>query len=103
MLKVLVIDDSLIIRKNITKYLSNLGHSVLDEGKSGAEAVTLCKTLKPDLITMDITMPDMDGIEAVKRIREFDKNVTIIMVTSHGQEEMVVSSLKSGAKGYILP
>lgn len=75
-----------------------MGHKVLGESKTGALAVEDCKKLKPDFITMDITMPDMDGITAVKKIRELN----IIMVTSHGQEDMVVSSLKAGAKGYIL-
>lgn len=102
MLHILVVDDSLIIRKNVKKFAANLGHGIVGEAKTGVEAVALCKSLKPDFITMDITMPDMDGIEALKLIREFDKDVNIVMVTSHGQEDMVVSSLKSGAKGYIL-
>ena len=102
MLNILVVDDSLIIRKNIKKYITNLGHSIAGEAKNGRQAIELCKELKPDLITMDITMPDMDGITAVTKIREFDSKVNIIMVTSHGQEEMVVSSLKSGAQGYLL-
>ncbi len=102
MLNILVVDDSLIIRKNIKKYVTNLGHSLCGEAKNGAQAIESCRELKPDLITMDITMPDMDGITAVQKIREFDKDVNIIMVTSHGQEEMVVSSLKSGAQGYLL-
>ena len=102
MLNVLVVDDSLIIRKNIKKYVAALGHNVVGEAKSGSQAVEQCRTLYPDLITMDITMPDMDGIEAVTKIREFNLSVKIIMVTSHGQEDMVISSLKAGAKGYIL-
>jgi len=102
MLNILVVDDSLIIRKNIKKYITNLGHSIAGEAKNGAMAIERCKELQPDLITMDITMPDMDGIEAVKKIREFNTEVNIIMVTSHGQEEMVVSSLKAGAQGYLL-
>lgn len=102
MLRILVVDDSLIIRKNIKKYVTALGHNIVGEAQSGAQAVEKCRELFPDLITMDITMPDMDGIEAVKRIKEFNKTVNIIMVTSHGQEDMVVSSLKAGAKGYIL-
>lgn len=102
MLNVLVVDDSLIIRKNVKKYITSLGHNVLGEAQTGAQAIEICQKIKPDLITMDITMPDMDGITAVKNIREFDKDVNIIMVTSHGQEEMIVSSLKAGAKGYIL-
>lgn len=102
MLNVLVVDDSLIIRKNLHKYLVKLGHNVVEESKTGAQAVEDCKKFKPNLVTMDITMPDMDGITAVKKIREFDKDVSIIMITSHGQEDMVVSSLKAGAQGYIL-
>lgn len=102
MLNILVVDDSLIIRKNVKKYITNLGHSIAGEAKNGLQAIELCKELNPDLITMDITMPDMDGITAVQKIREFNKDVNIIMVTSHGQEEMVVSSLKAGAQGYLL-
>lgn len=102
MLNILVVDDSLIIRKNLKKYIASLGHNVIGEAKTGAQAIEACKTLKPDLITMDITMPDMDGIAAVEKIKEFDDNVNIVMITSHGQEEMIVSSLKMGAKGYIL-
>ena len=102
MLNILVVDDSLIIRKNIKKYITNLGHAIAGEAKNGSMAIQQCRELNPDLITMDITMPDMDGIEAVKKIREFNSEVNIIMVTSHGQEEMVVSSLKAGAQGYLL-
>lgn len=102
MLNILVVDDSLIIRKNIKKYITNLGHSIAGEAKNGTMAIEKCKELKPDLITMDITMPDMDGITAVKKIREFNTESNIIMITSHGQEEMVVNSLKAGAQGYLL-
>jgi len=102
MLNVLITDDAMIIRKKINTYATNLGHKVIGQAKSGAEAVSMAKELKPDLITMDITMPDMNGIVAVRRIKEFDKKVKIIMVTSHGQEDMVVKSLKEGAKGYVL-
>lgn len=102
MLKVLVVDDSLIIRKNVAKFLNGLGHTVVCEAKTGEQAIENCKKYQPDLITMDITMPDMDGITALKEIKKFNKSVNVIMVTSHGQEDMVISSLKSGAKGYIL-
>lgn len=101
-LRVLVVDDSLIIRKNLTKFLTNLGHSVIGEAKTGVDAVSNCKLLEPDLITMDITMPEMDGITAVNEIRQFNHDVKIIMSTSHGQEQMVVDAIKAGARGYIL-
>lgn len=102
MLRVLIVDDSLIVRRNMQKFLTNLNIKVVGEAKNGVEAVEKCCTLKPNLITMDITMPDMDGITALKLIKEFDKDVKIIMSTSHGQEKMVLDSIKVGAKGYML-
>lgn len=102
MLKVLIVDDSLIIRKKISKILENLGHNVVFDAINGQEAIGAYKEYKPDLVTMDITMPDMDGITAVKHIIKDDKEAKIIMVTSHGQEDMVIKSIQSGAVGYIL-
>lgn len=102
MLKVLIVDDSLIIRKKITKIIENLGHEVVYAAKNGVEAIESYNIKKPDLVTMDITMPDMDGITAVKKIIENDNDAKIIMVTSHGQEDMVIKSIQSGAMGYIL-
>lgn len=101
-LRVLIVDDSLIVRKNMDKFITSLNQRVVGKAKDGREAVSMCLSLKPDLITMDITMPDMDGITAVKRIMAFDQNVKIIMSTSHGQEKMVLDSIRAGAKGYIL-
>jgi two-component system, chemotaxis family, chemotaxis protein CheY len=102
MLKVLVVDDSLIMRRNVTKMVEALGHKVIGEAKDGHEAITLYMRLKPDLVTMDITMPEMDGITAVQELKKIDKHVKIIMVTSHGQEEMVINAIRSGAGGYLL-
>jgi two-component system chemotaxis response regulator CheY len=102
MLKVLVVDDSLIIRKKITKLLIQLGHEVVNSAKNGQESIDQYSEFKPDLVTMDITMPDMDGIEAVKHIMKIDSDAKIIMVTSHGQEDMVIKSIKAGAVGYML-
>lgn len=102
MLKVLVVDDSLIMRRNITKMVEALGHKVIGEAKDGNEAIVFYMRLKPDLVTMDITMPEMDGITAVKELKKLDKDVKIIMVTSHGQEEMVLNAVRSGASGYLL-
>jgi two-component system, chemotaxis family, chemotaxis protein CheY len=102
MLKVLVVDDSLIIRKKISKIVENLGHELVFAAINGQEAIDAYKKYKPDLVTMDITMPDMDGITAVQHIVKEDENAKIIMVTSHGQEDMVIKSIKSGAVSYIL-
>ena len=102
MLKVLIVDDSLIIRKKISKILENLGHDVVFDAKNSQEAIDAYAKYKPDLVTMDITMPDMDGITTVKNIIKDDKDAKIIMVTSHGQEDMVIKSIQVGAVGYIL-
>jgi two-component system, chemotaxis family, chemotaxis protein CheY len=102
MLKVLIVDDSLIIRKKVSKILENLGHEVVFDATNGQEAIDAYAKYKPDLVTMDITMPDMDGITAVKHIIKDDKDAKIIMVTSHGQEDMVIKSIQAGAVGYIL-
>lgn len=102
MLKIVVVDDSLIIRKNIAKMLERMGHEIVAEAKNGKEAIACCIKHSPDLITMDITMPDMDGIEAVRGIMGKKEEARIIMVTSHGQEEMVIAAIKAGARGYVL-
>jgi len=102
MLKVLVVDDSMIIRKQIANVFEELGHQVIAEAQDGKSAVSIFREKKPDLVTMDITMPDMNGIEAVKIIKSKEPEVKILMVTSHGQEKMVIESIKAGAKGYIL-
>ena len=102
MLKVLIVDDSLIIQKKISKIFENLGHEVVFDATNGQEAIDAYTKFKPDLVTMDITMPDMDGITALKHIIKEDIEAKIIMVTSHGQEDMVIKSIQAGAVGYIL-
>lgn len=102
MLKVLVVDDSLIIRKKLTKIIEKLGHEVVYGAKNGQEGIDFFKSKKPDLVTMDITMPDMDGITAVEHIMKEESQAKIIMVTSHGQEDMVIKSIQAGAVGYML-
>lgn len=101
-LNVLIVDDSLIMRVNLVRSLEGIGHTIVSEAADGRSSIAAYKEYKPDLVTMDITMPDMDGITAVKKIKEFDADANIIMVTSHGQEVMVMNALKAGAKGYIL-
>ncbi len=101
-LQILVVDDSLITIKRLSSMLLALGHQVVGTAGTGIEALAAYEACRPDLVTMDITMPDMDGIEATRLIRERHPDALVIMVTSHGQEKMVLDALKAGAKGYVL-
>lgn len=102
MLNIMVVDDSLIIRKTLSTELEKMGHTIVAKAKSGKEAVNLYREFLPDLVTMDITMPIMSGIDALKEIIKDYKDAKIIMVTSHGEERLVMDAISSGAKGYIL-
>jgi len=99
---VMVVDDSLLTSQKITQMLSQIGFEVVKVCRNGTDAVFFYPVVMPDIVTMDITMPDMDGIEATKKILELDRNALIVMVTSHGQEQMVLEALDAGAKGYVL-
>lgn len=101
-LQILVVDDSLITVKKLSGMLTQMGHKVVKTAGTGEEALAAYAAYKPDLVTMDITMPDMDGIEATRLIRARHPEALIVMVTSHGQERMVLDALKAGAKGYVL-
>ena len=102
MLNILVVDDSLIIRKTLTAQLEKIGHTVVAQAKSGQEAIELYGEHLPDLVTMDISMPIMDGIESLKEIKNNYESAKIIMITSRGEEKLVMESLTRGARGYIL-
>ncbi|MCK5293569.1 MAG: response regulator [Arcobacteraceae bacterium] len=106
MLRILIVDDSIIMRNALKKIIKALGHQVVGEASSGYQAIEKYKKLVPDFTTMDITMPMeqgiLNGVEAMKKIIELNKFAKIAMVTSHGEEELVMDAIKSGAKGYIL-
>jgi len=99
---VMIVDDSLIMTQKLTAMLRDIGHQVVRVCKSGAEAVRDYPLVKPDIVTMDITMPGMDGIEAMAAIMATHPQARVIMVTSHGQEPMVLKALEAGALGYVL-
>lgn len=101
-LDILVVDDSPIIVRKLSMLLEGVGYRVVGTAATGKEAIAAYKACKPDVVTMDITMPDMDGIEATRSIMSEFPDAKIIMVTSHGQEKMVLDALKAGAKGYVL-
>lgn len=102
MLNVLVVDDSIIMRRNIKKYLTCLGHNIIGEAKDGNEALLFCEEEKPNLITMDISMPGANGIEIIKKIKKLNKYFSIIMITAYGHNKILKEALNAGAEGYIL-
>jgi len=101
-LRILVVDDSGLTVKKMAKLLEELGHQVVGMASTGQQAVDIYAEAAPDVTTMDITMPDMDGIEATRRILAVHPGACIVIVTSHGQEQMVMDAIEAGAKGYIL-
>jgi len=102
--KVLVVDDSMFIAKQLGQIFTSEGFEVAGTAADGAQGVEQYKSLHPnvDLVTMDITMPVMDGVSALEKILEFDKNARVIMVSALGKEDVVKKSLLMGAKSYIV-
>ena len=102
--RVLVVDDSMFIAKQLGQIFSSEGFELAGTAADGAQGVELYKSLHPnvDLVTMDITMPVMDGVTALEKILEFDKNACVIMVSALGKEDVVKKSLLLGAKSYIV-
>jgi len=100
--RILIVDDTLFMRTLLKNILFSGGHDIVGEAGDGDEAVAKYKELKPDLVTMDVVMPKVNGIEALKEIRAIDPNAKVIMCTAVGQEQMVKLAIKTGAKGYIV-
>ncbi|MHB8780818.1 MAG: response regulator [Candidatus Geothermincolia bacterium] len=98
----LIVDDALFMRMMIRDILVSVGIEVVGEAENGRDAVDEYERLKPDLVTMDIVMPEVDGIEAVKRILEADPEARIIMCSAMGQQPLVVEALEAGARDFIV-
>ena len=102
MAKILVTDDAAFIRMQLTDILTGLGHEVIGEAETGKDAIEKCQQLNPDLITMDITMPEMSGVEAVMEIKKTKPEVKVIMCSAMGQQMMVLDAIKAGAADFIV-
>ena len=102
MAKVLIVDDAAFMRISIKNMLTKNGYEVVGEAENGTVGVEMYKSLSPDIVTMDITMPEMDGLQALKEIVKLDPKAKVVMVSAMGQEAMVRDAIVSGAKGFIV-
>jgi len=100
--RVLVVDDAAFMRMMIKDILTKNGYVVVGEADNGLNAIEKYEELKPDLVTMDITMPEMDGITAVKEIRKSNPNARIIMCSAMGQQAMVIDAIQAGARDFVV-
>ena len=99
---ILIVDDAAFMRMMIKDILTKNGYNVVGEAENGAKAIEKYGELKPDLVLMDITMPEVDGIAALKKIKGSDPNALIIMCSAMGQQAMVIEAIQSGAKDFIV-
>ena len=102
MTRVLIVDDAAFMRMMVKDILTKNGFEVVGEAGNGIKALEMYKQEKPDIVTMDITMPEMDGIQAVKAIKEFDPAAKVIMCSAMGQQSMVMDAIKAGARDFIV-
>jgi two-component system chemotaxis response regulator CheY len=100
--KVLITDDTAFMRMTLRNVLEKNGYEIVGEAEDGVQAIEQYSLVKPDLVTMDITMPNMDGITAIKKIIEKDPEAKIVVVSAMGQKALVIEALNSGAKDFIV-
>ncbi|OQY10758.1 MAG: two-component system response regulator [Fusobacteriia bacterium 4572_132] len=100
--KVLIVDDAAFMRMMVKNILSKAGYEIVGEAENGADGVNKYKELSPDLVTMDITMPEKDGITAVKEIMALDPSAKVVMCSAMGQQAMVIDAIQAGAKDFIV-
>ncbi|UOR12607.1 response regulator [Halobacillus amylolyticus] len=102
MARILIVDDAKFMRATLTNILQKAQHHVVGEAENGKEAVEMFHELNPDLVTMDITMPEMSGLDALKQIKSAFKGAKVIMCSAMGQQKMVVEAIEMGAKDFIV-
>ena len=100
--RVLVVDDAAFMRMMVKVILSKNGYEIVGEAENGMKALEKYQELKPDLVTMDITMPEMDGITAVKEIKKVDPGAKVVMCSAMGQQAMVIEAIQAGARDFIV-
>ncbi|MFZ5898514.1 MAG: response regulator [Bacillota bacterium] len=100
--RVLIVDDAAFMRMMLRNILTKAGYEIVGEAENGKSALDLYKELKPDVVTMDITMPEMNGIEAVKALKQVDPQARVVMISAMGQQAMVMEAVQAGAKDFIV-
>ena len=100
--RVLIVDDVAFVRKTLSEILTEAHFQIIGEASDGAEAVEMYARLRPDVVTMDVVMPNMSGIEATKKIIKTDKSARVVIISAMGQESLVMEAINVGAKDYIL-
>jgi two-component system chemotaxis response regulator CheY len=100
--RILIADDAKFMRKLLAKILEEGGYEVVGEAETGSEAIALYKKIKPDLVTMDLVMPDMSGIDAIKEIISSDPKARIVVVSAMGQQSLVSEAMSAGAKDFVV-
>ncbi|HSR03277.1 MAG TPA: response regulator [Proteiniclasticum sp.] len=100
--RIMIVDDAIFMRMKLKDILEKNGYEVVAEAQNGADAIEKYKTEKPDIVTMDITMPEMNGIEALQKIKKIDPSAKVIMCSAMGQQAMVMEAIQSGALDFIV-
>ena len=101
MSRILIVDDSRTSRKILRNILEEAGHSIVGEAMDGQDGISKYKDIRPDIITLDITMPVMDGLETLKNIKQEDPEAKVIMVTAAGQQNKMIDAIKLGASEFV--
>ena len=102
MASILIVDDAAFMRMTIKKMVEAYGHTVVGEAGNGVEGISQYKALKPDVVFLDLTMPEMNGMETIKHIKDFDPHAKVIVCTAMGQQERIAQAIQNGAVDFIV-